>query len=340
MRSVVILATNLLVGVAALVWVVARLGTPAVAVLARHPSPGGIVAFLAVVLCGFLAHAARLRMIARGLGPVPSLARFTAIRAAGQTVGSLVPSAKVGGDPLRALLLARAGVPAAAAIASVAVDRALEVGADVPFAIVFATILLRQGVPEVRGAFVSVLVGVAAIVVGLTVAVRRLRSGRGLVTALVKTTRLDRWSLVQGQMSVLADAELDTTRLIEEPWRLARAYGFALLANVAVLVEFAVFLRALDLPHDGTSVVAAIFATGAAHSLPVPGAVGVLEGAETWIFTILGHPPEVGLAIGLAVRVRELAWVLPGLFYLMGRSVVSASSTGLRPQTAPAKNPG
>jgi hypothetical protein len=37
----------------------------------------------------------------------------------------------------------------------------------------------------------------------------------------------------------------------------------------------------------------------------------------------LGHPPEVGLAVGLAVRLRELVWVLPGLVYLAGRALAA-----------------
>jgi hypothetical protein len=40
-----------------------------------------------------------------------------------------------------------------------------------------------------------------------------------------------------------------------------------------------------------------------------------------FIFGALGHPPEVGLAVGLAVRLRELVWILPGLLYLMVRGI-------------------
>ena len=55
--------------------------------------------------------------------------------------------------------------------------------------------------------------------------------------------------------------------------------------------------------------------------LPIPGGVGVLEAAQMWIFGALGYPPDVGLAAGLAVRLRELIWLLPGLVYLLGRSL-------------------
>src|SRR4030095_13171013 len=56
-------------------------------------------------------------------------------------------------------------------------------------------------------------------------------------------------------------------------------------------------------------------------------------GAEMWIFSRLGYPPEVGLAVGLAVRLRELVWMLPGLLYLTARGLVAPLArlrTGLR----------
>jgi uncharacterized membrane protein YbhN (UPF0104 family) len=71
--------------------------------------------------------------------------------------------------------------------------------------------------------------------------------------------------------------------------------------------------------------VGALFAAGAAHSLPIPAAVGALEGAQIWLFGIFGHPPEVGLAVALAVRLRELVWIVPGLVVLAARGVKFAA---------------
>jgi hypothetical protein len=56
----------------------------------------------------------------------------------------------------------------------------------------------------------------------------------------------------------------------------------------------------------------------------VPAGVGVLEGAQMVLFGALGHPAEVGLAVGLVVRLRELVWILPGIVYLTGRGVLRA----------------
>jgi len=214
-------------------------------------------------------------------------------------------------------------VPGGDAIASVAVDRTLEMGAGAAFACVYAALLLRRGVPELEGALVTVSLGAVVLAAGVALTARRLRRGSGLVTVVARSIGLDRLRFVQGQMHVLAAAEDAAARLVAQPGRLRRAFGTGVGVNLLVLVEYHLLLAAFGLPAGALAVVGAIFATGAAHSLPVPAAVGVLEGAQIWLFGTLGHPPEVGLAVGLAVRLRELVWILPGLLYLLARGIVS-----------------
>jgi uncharacterized protein (TIRG00374 family) len=325
-RRAVVLGTNLAAGAGALGYALYRFGAPALALLASRPRGLVLLAFAAAVAAAFLGFALRWRHLLAGLGPPPSLRALAAYRAAGQSLAALVPGGRLGGDPLRAFLLAADGAPGANAIASVTVDRALEVGAGVPFACLYAALLLRRGVPELEGALVAVVLGAAGLVFGLALVVRRLRRGAGLVTALARSTGLDRLRRIHGQMNVLAAAEEAMARLVAQPRRLVQAFGAGVGVNLLVLVEYRLLLSAFGLPAEPLAVVAAIFATGASHSLPVPAGIGVLEGAQMWIFGTLGYPPEVGLAVGLAVRLRELAWTVPGLCYLVGHGLAARRS--------------
>lgn len=324
-RTGLVLGVNLLLGAAALAWVLRQFGGPAVALLARRPSGIRLLGVMVAVAVGLALDGLRWLVLLRGVGVRTGLGRLTLFRAAGQSVGSLLPSAKLGGEPLRMYLLARAGADMPTAIASVAVDRTLELGASTAFACVFAVFLLGAGVPELTGALVTVGLAAVGLVIGAVVTARRLARGAGLVTAFVRTVRLDRLGVVGSRLDVLEAAEAVAARLVAEPARLARAFASGLAANLVVLIEYRWLLGAFGLPADPLAVVGAIFATGAAHALPVPGAVGALEGAMTWLFGVLGHPPEVGLAVGLAVRLRELVWVAPGLVYVL------AVSFGRRP---------
>jgi uncharacterized membrane protein YbhN (UPF0104 family) len=340
----VVLATNLALGAAALAWVLYRHGAPALALLARAPDGALLALFVLTVAATFVAYSLRWRTLLAGVGVRRRLATLLAFRAAGQSLSSIIPSGKLGGEPLRALLLVRDAVPGPAAIATVTIDRVLEMSAAAPFACLYAVLLLRRGVPELQGALVTVTLGAAALCAGIALTARRLGRGGGVVTAVARSTGLDRLRFVRGQMDVVAAAEGDAARLIAQRGRLACAFAAGVAANLLVLVEYHLLLAAFGLPAGPLAVVAAVFATGAAHSLPIPAAVGALEGAQMWLFGILGYPAEVGLAVGLAVRLRELVWVLPGLLYLTGRAVArwrhAGTASGRRAWIAAAKKPG
>jgi uncharacterized membrane protein YbhN (UPF0104 family) len=322
-RTAIVLGVNFVLGAAALVWVLWRFGGPALDLLAHGPHPALLIAFAGAFGLSLVTLAYRWQVLLAGIGLRPGLARLAAYRAAGQSLSAIIPSAKLGGEPLRVWLLAREHASGGAAIASVAIDRTLEIGSGAPFTFLFAALLLQRGVPELQGAFVSVTLGALALAFGIAITMRRLRRGEGLITAVARATGLDRLGIVRGQMGVLADAEAEAGRLVHQPRRLWWSFVIGGLANLSVCLEYALLLAAFGLPTNPLAVVAAMFAAGAAHALPVPGAVGTLEGAEMWIFSMLGHSPEVGLAVGLAVRLRELVWMLPGLLYLAARGLVA-----------------
>jgi len=324
-RPAVVLGTNLVIGAGGLGYVLFRFGAPAAALLARRPEPLSLAGFVLAVALAYVLYALRWRIVLGGLGAPPRLLRLTAYRAAGQSLSSLLPSAKLGGEPLRVVLLVRASTPAARAIASVVVDRTLEMVGASPFVLLYAALLLRRGIPELEGALVTVVTGAAALALGVALGIRRLRRRAGLVTAVARSTGLHRLPFVRGHMGVLEGAEEAVASLVAQPRRLGRAVAVGIGVNLVVLAEYRFLLAAFGLPDGPVAVVAAVFATGAAHCLPVPGAIGALEGAQMWLFGMLGFGPATGLAVGLAVRLRELVWVVPGLLYLGARAVTPAA---------------
>jgi uncharacterized protein (TIRG00374 family) len=322
-----VVGANFAVAAVALGWMLHRFGGDALRLLGERHDPVRLLWFAGCVAGAVVILALRWRVVLEGLGPAPGLARLTAFRAAGQSISTLVPSGRLGGDPLRAWLLAADDVPAPGAIASVAVDRALELGAGSAFAVVFAWVLVQHGVPMLRSTLLTMLLAALALGVGMVLTARRLRQGDGLVTAVARGMRLHRLRVVRDRMATLQTAEEAATRLVEQPRRLGLAFGIGVGAGVLTLVEYWLLLSAFGLPATPVAVVAAIFATGAAHSMPVPAGIGVLEGGQMWLFGMLGHPPDVGLAVGLAVRLRELCWVLPGLVVLGVRTLGTVSES-------------
>ena len=268
MRTAIVLGVNFVLGAAALVWVLWRFGGPALDLLAHGPHPALLIAFAGAFGLSLVTLAYRWQVLLAGIGLRPGLARLAAYRAAGQSLSAIIPSAKLGGEPLRVWLLAREHASGGSAIASVAIDRTLEIGSGAPFTFLFAALLLQRGVPELRGAFVSVTIGALALAFGIAITMRRLRRGEGLITAVARATGLDRLGIVRGQMGVLADAEAEAGRLVRQPRRLWWSFVIGGLANLSVCLEYALLLAAFGLPTNPLAVVAAMFAAGAAHALP------------------------------------------------------------------------
>lgn len=324
LNSRLVFWANLIVGVGLLAVVLYAYGGQAIAVLRLDRSLGDLAGFGVAVAASIVCLSWRWGFVLAGVHRAPSLWALVLYRSAAHSLAVLIPSGKLGGDPLRAFLAVRSGVPPAPSIASIAADRTLEVGASAPFSIIFATLLLQHGVPQIERALVTVTVATVALVVGVAIAVRRLQRGAGLVSALVRRIGADRWSVVDSRLDVITRSEEAAAELAGQRRRMWIGFAAGLLANGLVIAEFALLLRAFGLPADGIAVVAAIFATGAAHMLPVPGGLGVLEGAQMWLFQMLGYPPDVGLAVGLVVRLRELLWMAPGLAYLLARTLRSS----------------
>lgn len=320
-----LLTVNLALGGVLVASLLNWVGRPAAAHVAHGISIPELAAFLGVVTIVILCFTWRWRLLLSQLADPPSLIQLAGFRSAGQTMAALIPSARIGGDPLRAWLATRSGVAAPDAIATVATDRVLEIGAAAPFSVVFVAVLIQQGVPALQKPLFTVVVATVTLAIAMYATARRLGKGRGLVTSFARRTRLDSLHWVERRMEVLASSEAAATRLILQRRRLALAFGIGIGTNLLVLLEFRFLLSAFGLPADAIAIVAAIFATATAHQLPVPAGIGVLEGGQLWVFGMLGYPPDVGLAVGLAVRFREIVWALPGLAYLVGRWLGPAS---------------
>jgi uncharacterized membrane protein YbhN (UPF0104 family) len=310
---------NLALGIAGLAWVLRAFGAGALALLSRAPSPGLLVAFTAAVATAIVASAVRWRLLLRTLGTTPTLAQLCAFRAASQSLAAILPGGRLGGEPLRAWYAVVAGVPAPIAVTTVVVDRTLEMATSLAFVVAFALLLLARDVPGLGRSMAAALVGTASLAVGIGIASRRLRAG-GLVAPFVRALGRTRPAFAQ-HAGVVEQAEDAARRLLGRPGMLARGLAVGVSADLLTLVQYACLLAAFDLPSTPIAVVAAVFASGAARTLPVPGAVGTVEAAQVWMFGLLGHPPEVGLAVGLATRLRDLAWALPGFAYLVVRAL-------------------
>ena len=247
------------------------------------------------------------------------LLRLLRIRLTGDAFNVLTPTLDLGGEAVKAMLLTREGIPTAQALASVIVAKTTLAVAEVLFLLVglgIAVQIFALPEPLRRGAGLTLLLG------GLGVGAFLLLQRRGLfgwVAGLLGRLGLARrfW---REQAPTVAALDEVLRAYYARPGRGALSVGFHLMGWLAGTAEVALILWFLDLPVTTATAVAleAGHQLARAASFFIPAKLGTQEGGSVILFSALGFPAAVGVAVSLLRRVREMAWVALGLLLLAG----------------------
>jgi putative membrane protein len=218
---------------------------------------------------------------------------------------------QIGGNVVKARLLAAAGVAGPRAGASVVADVTTLMIAQLAFTLVGVGLLAAR-IGGVR------LVGLAALGAGLmvTLAVGFIAAQRAGAFGHGARVIARLGSGVGGGLALDADAlDGEVHALHRERGRLLASWGWHLASWLAGAGEVWLALYFLGHPVDvwtallleslGQAVRAAAFA--------VPGALGVQEGGFVVLGAALGIGPETCLALSIAKRAREILLGVPGL---------------------------
>lgn len=247
--------------------------------------------------------------------------RLLMIRMAGEVVNMTTPTAYVGGEPLKAYLLQRDGVPVVEGLASVVIAKTTMTIAQVLFIIVGIAVglwvLSPTGSPGqiVTGALLSVgllLFGTAAFVL-----VQR----RGLFTWTLELIRKLGWRFEFLERRAEELRSLDRTILHFYTERRTLFYlstGLYLLGWLAEAVEVYVMIYYLGGPADMVSAVSigALSVLIKGGTFFIPGSLGAQDAGNLLLLRAFGYSEVAGVAFALLRRFRELVWISIGLLCL------------------------
>lgn len=304
----------------ALVW---WFGLQPLAQALANVSARGLAAYLLLTAMVVLGYALRWRLVARAVGGCPPFGRLVAARLAGDAVGSLVPSAKLAGEPLRVALARGGNTAAAQATAAVAIDRLLEVIGNMFAVIVYVAVFCRTRGAAVAGHAPLLLAGVMALlVVAIAALLVRLRRGhRPLailygVRARAVAPRLANW------MDGLRRVEEHLTRFVRQhPRPLLLGVLGSLAIEALIVAQYHVLLAAFGIELDLPTLLLVLLGGGVANIAPVPAGLGALEAAQVAVVGAAAGRPDVGFVVGVIVRFHTTILLALGLGALAYRGV-------------------
>lgn len=253
-----------------------------------------------------VAVALRWQLLLKSLGYLIPLRKLIAMNIAGFAASTLVPSFDIAGRSAQVFLLSKERVPAASALISISLDAILGTGLDV---LIRSLIFLALGIAGVKTTFGFIPILAASLIFA------------GLAVILVFPDAIRR--AMPRAIAERKAIEAFFRHLGEAKARLASGEQrrFILLALVAGLaavslgiLELGIIAKFLGIRAGFESIILAQTAYRYAGMLP-GGSIGALEQTLVGIFWESGG--QLGAALALALRFKDLPWILTGLAVLL-----------------------
>jgi putative membrane protein len=245
-------------------------------------------------------------------GQEPALRRALLGIWLGRSVNSMLPVATIGGEIVKARVVALGGGNANAAVASVMVDKTIQAFAVVLWGLLGVVMLVYSATDNKLAMLVTT--GFLILTASVAVFIYFQKAGIfGFVTRvggmLIKT---DSWEGLSQNARVVDE----NIKRIYGDWRrvmiatLIKTSGYVLETGELWL---ACYLLGLPLHLGEVLLLKSLTSTISDVAFVIPNAYGIQEGAYIMVGTLLGIKPELALAISLAIRVRLLIVDAPGL---------------------------
>lgn len=236
--------------------------------------------------------------------PYLALSRY---RLAASAVSYFTPGQNFGGEPLQVISLRKNHkISGSAALASVTLDRAIELFANFTVLALGITFVITTGLLTEFELETALLVAVVV----LSLPVVYLASLWIGWRPLGKLLRRFHSNLLVG----IRDAEENLgTLLRKRPFLFAEGLAASGTIWAALFFEFWLAMDFLGLRLDLSQLVLVVTAARLALLAPTPGALGALEVSQMLAVQALGFDSAYGLSLGLLIRARDVLFAVIGL---------------------------
>lgn len=311
----------LLLGCLTLGLIVWHIGPENIYAAATRLGPAALCVILIPSLVMYAVEAYGWKVTLGPAGQAVPFLRVFAVRTAGEVVNMTTPTAYVGGEPLKAYLLQKSGVPMVEGLASVVIAKTTMTIAQVLFILLGIGlgfwILGAQGSSGQVVAAGLLSIGLLAFGTMAFVFVQR----RGLFTWILETLR--KLGVRIGFLEAREDKlrALDRTILNFYTRHRTAFYastGLYFLGWLAEALEVFVIIYYLGGPADLWSSISigalSVFIKGGTFF--IPGSLGAQDGGNLLLLQAFGYSDVTGITFALLRRFRELAWIGIGLLCL------------------------
>jgi putative membrane protein len=245
------------------------------------------------------------------------------VRMAGEAINYITPFAYLGGEPIKAYLLQKYGIPMVDGLASIVVAKTMMVIAQIFFVAIGICIAFLDK-PNAHELLYGAILVISFIAVSMIFLI--FIQKRGMFSGSLRV--LEFLHIPAGFLKRKED-QLKTidSNILKFYVQHKTAFFFALvfffLGWLVGSLEIYLLVRFLGLPIDLPDAVAleALTTVVRAAVFFIPGSLGIQEGGNLLLFAAYGYSPVAAMTFSIIRRVREAIWVGIGLIYLAKQEI-------------------
>lgn len=238
-------------------------------------------------------------------------------------VAYFIPGPQVGGEAFQFFWIRqRHAVPIAEATASIALDKTLEILVNVVIVVLGVVALTQRNLlstvsTEMVVALVTGMLGLPLLFLATVYA--GWRPLTRLLAALPRAWRRRPW--FRALFRTLHATERHMTGFCRaQPAAFAIGLAWVCASWLIMLTDYWLSVRFLGVTLTLPEVLMGVALSRLSILVPLPGALGALEGSQVLFMTLLGHNPALGLTQSLVMRARDVAVAVFGLGWAVAGS--------------------
>ncbi len=240
----------------------------------------------------------------------PHMGRILELTWIRESVNTLLPVGRVGGELACYRLLRARGMGPGPAAGGLLIDMGLSVVAQLGFALLGLALLMATGRTLGWVATLGVVLG-GALLAAPFIAVQNARTFGRLSAWLARVS--------QGRLAGFGESSRRIDGYLRRAWRKPRlllwSFSWQMFGNIlgALQIWIALWLLGHPVSFLDALIIEALVQAVAAFAFAVPGGLGLVEAGYLGVGALMGLDAEVSLALALVRRLRELLLYLPGL---------------------------
>lgn len=274
------------------------------------------IGFIVLSLMNFTLYSLRWQIIINDMLPPERhlpLHRVIMHRMSGYAAGYLTPASQVAGEPIRVAMLRTDDVPYKEGTSSVILDLAFEISAMTLFIVSGLILAVAEGLGG--DALYAGAGFIAVLVAGLIAFFWRVASGRGFFSSMFRVVRLHDHPRIAKTFQWIVDTEHLMQKFFSGKLGTIATIvllSAAMMAFKAVEVFYIAHFYGEALSLRDTFLLATL--PGIVLLLPVPAGLGVYEGTNAAMFSLLGVALNP-VAYTAVIRIRDFVFIALGVMH-------------------------